>query len=192
MELNHELQRRRVGKQLKQYIAEGSFVSRVYNAIGSQLHFILVEWPDEDEVAFSLRDPMNSLQGSLLSGWTFDHGWIASNDGSYTDDNGAKIPDDVPASCSSVELLAAYGLWFVETEFFALGLLRDSDYNEHGFTYAQVQQHQCACLLLAHEAVLYAKEFIDGSQLSPADIEEAISRRRTPRPGMSVAGIGSL
>jgi hypothetical protein len=141
--------------ELEQFLPDGSFVSLVWRSLGSELHYRLVDWPDERETEYSSLFPVEALFLWATKDGGLDPEWLTSKDGSYVDDFGKEIPPTVEPEFSVSEQLAAYGLWLLSEEF--------GDVNEQeGFRRNEVVEHRIECLLLAYQALAYAHRALHG------------------------------
>jgi hypothetical protein len=76
-----------VANELRQLLADGFFASRLWRAIGNELHYRLVDWPDASETEYSSLFPVDALFVWATKDSGLDPGWLASDDGSYLDDD---------------------------------------------------------------------------------------------------------
>lgn len=160
--------------ELKRFLPSNSFASRLWRSIGTELHYRLVEWEPQSEVEFSSLLPVESLFLWVTKDGGLDPEWLASEDGSYLDDDGEVIPSTLKPLYSAVEQLAAYGLWLIsENNMDCYGLVSEQGANENGFNRDEVIEHQAACMLLAYQALSYSQRIMLGTQLTPEEIEKA-------------------
>lgn len=165
--------------ELKQLLPDGSFASRLREAIGNELHYRLVEWPDESETEYSSLFPVDALFAWATKDGGLDPEWLESEDGSYLDDDGEVIPLSVKPSYSAVEQLAAYGLWLLDEQMESLGPTLDNDteigplpeHNCQGWKRDAVVEHRAACMLLAYQALAYCQRILSGTQLTAEEKE---------------------
>lgn len=163
-----------LSRELKQLLPDGTFASRLWRAIGAELHYRLVEWEPQNEVEYSSLFPVESLFLWVTKDGGLDPEWLASENGSYLDDDGEVIPSTLTPSYSAVEQLAAYGLWLIsENEMDCCGLVSEQGANENGFNRDEVIEHRAACMLLAYQALSYAQRIMLGTKLSPEENEKA-------------------
>lgn len=161
-------------RELKQLLPEGSFASRLWRAIGSELHYRLVDWPDESETEYSSLFPVDALFAWATKDGGLDPAWLASDDGSYLDDDGKIIPPSVNPSYSAVEQLAAYGLWLLDEQMGSLGSIPDNDadigplpeHNSYGWKRDEVMEHRAACMLFAYQSLSYCQRILSGTRLT--------------------------
>ena len=69
--------------ELEQLLPDGSLASRLRRAIGNELHYRLVDWPDENETEYSSLFPVDALFAWVMKGNGLDPEWFESEDGSY-------------------------------------------------------------------------------------------------------------
>lgn len=180
--------------ELKQLLPDGSFASRLRRSIGNELHYLLVDWPDESETEFSSLSPVDTLYFWATTDGGFDPEWLASEDGSYLDDDGEVIPPSVKPSYSAVEQLAAYGLWMLDEMLECLGPIPKDDAdirspdperckgfdgcnafeNCQGWKREEVIEHRAACLLLSYQSLSYCQRILSGTKLTAEEIELAM------------------
>jgi len=161
-------------RELKKLLPDGSFASRLRRAIGSELHYRLVDWPDERETGYSSLFPVDALFVWATKDGGLDPEWLASEDGSYLDDDGEVIPTSVKPSYSAVEQLAAYGLWLLDEQMESLGPIPQNDadigplpeHNCQGWKRDEVIEHRAACMLLAYQSLSYCQRILSGTQLT--------------------------
>lgn len=163
-------------RELKQLLPDGSFASRLRQTIGQELHYRLVDWPDEGETEYSSLFPVEALFTWTKKNGGLDPEWLASEDGSYLDDDGEVIPPSVKPSYSAVEQLAAYGLWMLDAQMESLGPIPENDAdvgplpehnsNSNGFMRDEVIEHRAACMLLAYQSLLYCQRILSGTRLT--------------------------
>lgn len=160
--------------ELKKLLAEGSFSSISWRTIGSELHYRLVDWPDETETEYSRMFPVDALFLWVSKDGGLDAEWLATEDGHYLDDDGFVIPPTVKPSYSAVEQLAAYGLWLIsEYVMGSYGAIPKQGANENGFNRDEVIEHRAACMLLAYQAIVYCQRVLHRTKLSGAEKEQA-------------------
>lgn len=160
--------------ELKQLLPDGTFASRLRQVIGSELNYLLVDWPDERETEYSSRFPVHALFAWVTKSGGLDPEWLAGEDGSYLGDDGGVIPASVKPSCSAVEQLAAYGLWLLDEQMECLGPISESDadigtlpeYNIYGWKDDEVIEHRAACMLLAYQSLSYCQRILIGTRLT--------------------------
>lgn len=160
--------------ELKKLLPDGSFSSRLRRAIGNELHYRLVDWPDESETEYSSLFPVDALFAWATKDGGLDPEWLASDDGSYLDDGGEVLPSSVKPHYSAVEQLAAYGLWLLDEEMGSHGPIPENDtdigscsaYNSHGWKRDEVIEHRAACMLLAYQSLLYCHRILSGTRLT--------------------------
>lgn len=157
---------------LNQLLPDGSFASRLWRAIGNELHSRLDELFG-DEVEWSSIDPVESLFLWVSVDGGLDPQWLAGEDGRYLDDEGEEISPTISPTYSNVEQLAAFGLWFLSAEFNSLGAPSKKGRNERGWSRKQVLDHQIVCLLFAYQALSYSQRIMLGTQLSVDESEKA-------------------
>lgn len=161
-------------RELKQLLPDGSFASRLWRSIGNELHYRLVDWPDESETEYSSLFPVDALFAWVTKDGGLDPEWLASEDGSYLDDDGEVIPPSVKPSYSAVEQLAAYGLWVLAELIDGLGPTPDNDadigplpeHNCYGWKRDEVIEHRAACMLLTYQSLLYSQRILRGTNLT--------------------------
>jgi hypothetical protein len=155
--------------ELKQLLPDGSFASRLRQAIGDELHYRLVDWPAKDETEYSSLFPVDALFTWVTMGRGLDPEWLAGDDGSYLDDDGEVIPPSVKPSYSAVEQLAAYGLWWIdEKKLGSLGPIPEIDAHNHsGLKRTEVIEYRASCMLLAYQSLSYCQRILSGTQLTP-------------------------
>ena len=161
--------------ELKQLLPDGSFASRLWQSIGREWHYRLVEWPFEDEIEYSSLFPVDSLFAEVTKNGGLDPEWLASDDGSYLDDDGEMIPPTVKPTYSAIEQLAAYGLWLISDLIYSYGPIPDEDdraMNDYGWGRGEVIEHYSACMLLAYQALSYSKRILQG--ISEEEIRNTI------------------
>ena len=104
--------------------------------------------------------------------------YLIDPDGTYTDDDcRSSLSEPI---FSVVELIAAYGLWFVNVEMECCGSwhypeLEEPIHNALGFTKAQVIEHKSVCLLNAYQAVSCANKSLLNDP--PTDYDRARSSK---------------
>lgn len=161
-------------RELKQLLPDGSFASRLWRAIGNELHYRLVDWPAESETEYSSLFPVDALFAWATKDGGLDPEWLASDNGSYLDDDGETIPPSVKPGYSAVEQLAAYGLWLLDEEMGSLGPIPENDadigplpeHNCYGWKCDEVIEHRAACMLLAYQALSYSQRILRGTILT--------------------------
>lgn len=172
--------------ELRQLLPDGSFAARLRRAIGNNLHYSLVDCAEEhgeksDESEYSSLFPVDALFLWATSDGGLDPEWLASEDGSYLDDDGEVIPPSVKPSYSAVEQLAAYGLWLLDEQMGSLGPIPENDadigplpeHNCQGWKRDEVIEHRAACMLLAYQALSYSQRILSGTQLTAEETTRA-------------------
>lgn len=119
--------------ELKNFLPDGSFASRLWRTLGEELHHRLVEWEFPSEVEYSSLFPVESLFLWVTQDGGLDPEWLQSEDGGYLDDKGEVIPPDIKPTHSAAEQMAAYGLWLIDTRFDCLGPIAEEGRNENGW-----------------------------------------------------------
>lgn len=158
-------------RELNAFFTPDTYAARAWKSIGAQLHYHLVDWPFEDEIEFSMVFPVEALFLWIKKDGGLDIGWLADQDGFYTDDGCRLIPPSVAITYSGIEQLAAYGLWLVKVLMDSLGPDQESEagVNEQGHRLTDVREHRAGCMLLAYQALAYSRKL----QLdSPLSVEE--------------------
>jgi hypothetical protein len=161
-------------RELKQLLPNGSFASRMKQAIGNELHYRLVDWPDESETEYSSLFPVDALFDWATKDGGLDPEWLASDDGSYLADDGEVMPPSMKPSYSAVEQLAAYGLWLLDEQMESLGPIPENDadigplpeHNCYGWKRDEVIEHRAACMLLAYQSLSYCQRILSGTRLT--------------------------
>ena len=161
-------------RELKRLLPDGSFASRLWRAIGSELHYRLVDWPYKSETEYSSVFPVEALFAWAIKDGGLDPEWLASEDGSYLDDDGKVIPPSVKPSHTAVEQLAAYGLWLLDEQLGRLGPIPENDadigplpeHNCYGWKRDEVIEHRAACMLHAYQSLSYCQRILGGTQLT--------------------------
>jgi hypothetical protein len=168
-----------VSKRLERLLPDGSLAKKMKAQIGRELSAAFSSDAD-DELAIE----SNKLSGldefvwALLGcgGWRL--GWeeailgslqfpeLVDFIGPINDDEGNQIPVellsnifDEPA-CNPAQLLALYGLHFVERELDSFGAVPNEGQNDQGFDRENVLQHRASCLLIAYSALAHAHEVL--------------------------------
>lgn len=162
-------------------LPEGGFARLTWRQTGYELHDRLVDWPDQTETEYSSHFPVSALYDDLVHfGWLLDPEWLRQEDGTFLDDQSNVLPESVSPKYSPPELIAAYGLWLITSEIYAIGPLVDLDddeekrlYDEQGYKAREVVEHRAACISLAYQALTYARRLI--GRESGKNVEE-----RTP------------
>lgn len=161
-----------LSSELKRLLPDGSFASRLWRAIGNELHYRLVDWEPPSEVEYSSRFPVDALFLWVTKDGGLDPEWLTSEDGSYLDDDGKVISTSVKPAYSAVEQLASYGLWFLEL-INSLGPIPDEGINEYGWARDEVIEHRAACMLLAYQALSYSQRILVGTKLTAEEATKA-------------------
>ncbi len=169
-----------LGRELKGFLSDDSFMSRVWKLYGRELHHHLVEWLDSSETEFSSQFPVKALYVWVSDGHGLDPEWLSEGDGIYRDNEGEVIPENIKPSYSEAEQLAAYGLWLITEEMQSIGSFGDDDFgddgrNAHSFEKAEVISHAAECMLLAYQALSYARTITMGGKPSAEDREKVAS-----------------
>lgn len=166
--------------ELKQLLPVGSFASRLWRVIGNELHYRLMEWEPQSEVEYSSLSPVDALFVWASKDGGLEPEWLASEDGSYLDDDGEVIPLSVKPSYSAVEQLATYGLWLLEEELESLGPIPENDAdigplpeNCYGVKLDEVIEHRAACMLLAYQSLSYCQRILSGTRLTAEEESRA-------------------
>ena len=173
--------------ELKQLLPNGSFASRLWRSLGNALHYELVERAEDhgeysDE--YSIQVPVDALflwVTDEKKGGGLDPEWLASDDGSYLDDDGEVIPPTLKPSYSAVEQLAALGLWFIDEKRHDIGPIPENDadvgpiceHNRYGWKRDDVIEHKAACALFAYQALAYSQRISRGANLTTEEIARA-------------------
>lgn len=159
--------------ELGRFISPGSFAWRLRRAIAGELHYRLVDWPDEHEVEYSSIFPVEALYVWATTDGGLDPEWLSTEDGIYLDDDGEPIPKTLTPTYSAVEQLAVYGLWFLEEEMHSVGPLPEEGHNDHGFKRDEVIEHQASRLLFAYQALSYCNRITAGTTLTDDQSKQA-------------------
>ncbi|MFM0292801.1 MULTISPECIES: hypothetical protein [Paraburkholderia] len=165
--------KRVVTVDLQRLLPADRFVSRVWQTLGTELHFRLVTYPFKDEIEFSRLYPVEALLIWVSERDGLDPEWLATSDGIYYDDQGEEISRTILPEYSRAEQLAAYGLWLATTEFDSKGPLVGAGLNQQGWDSQEVVEHKANCLLLAYQALTYARDLAAGVQLNAEQIQKA-------------------
>lgn len=169
--------------ELQQLLPDGSFASHLWQAIGNELHYRLIDWPDQRETEYSSLYPVDALFEWATKDGGLDPEWLASEDGSYLDDEGEVIPPSVKPSYTAVEQLAAYGLWLIKEQMKTLGPIPYDDANFgpiperncYGRKRDEVIEHRAACMLFAYQSLSYCRRILSGAELTAE--QEARARK---------------
>ena len=159
-------------EELTSMIPSDSFGAAMRRSIGDELHYRLVDWPDADEVGFSSLFPVESLYLWVCEKGGLDPAWLASDDGTYRDQNGAIVSQSFDAASFAVEQLVSYGLWLINENLPCMGDVPPhtdeggNGFNEFGQARESVIEHQSSCLLFAYQALTYARKLVDKVPLS--------------------------
>ena len=94
-------------RELRKLLSDGSFASRRWRAIGSDLHYWLVDWPSENETTYSSLAPVDALFFWATQDGGLDPEWLPNDDVNLDDDGEEVIPSTVKPTYSATELLAA-------------------------------------------------------------------------------------
>lgn len=176
-----------VTRELRQLLPDGSFASRLRRAIGNELDYWLSGDRNEDhgekgdEEEYSRFFPVDALFLWATKDGGLDPEWLASEDGSYLDDDGEVIPPSVKPSYSAVEQLAAYGLWLLDEQMESLGPITENDadigplpeHNCYGWKRDEVIEHRAACMLLAYQSLSYCQRILSGTLLTAEEKTQA-------------------
>ena len=134
---------------------------------------------DEDfnDSAYAQFFPIRALFEWLMSGESIAPADLTDKGGILYDDSGKEIPEYSSLQFSNVEHIAAFGLWFIESEAAALGSSPfDSDgRNEQGWFELNVLNHKAECLLNAYQALCYSNRLTQKMELT-ADEKESIAK----------------
>ena len=174
-------------RELKQLLPEGSFASRLWRAIGNELDYRLSGAMNEDfgepndGTEYSSAYPVDALFVWVTKDGGLDPEWLASDDGTYLDDDGKVIPSSLKPSYSAVEQLAAYGLWLINEEMRILGPIPQNDadigplpeHNCQGWKRDEVIEHRAECMLLAYQSLVYCQRILGGTKLTPDEEKRA-------------------
>ena len=162
-------------RELGSLLVNESFAARMPLAIGSDLHYRLVEYTDQEEVEYSRLYPAEALFMWAIEDGGLDPEWLESVDGGYFGDNGDAIPSDIKPSLSAVDQLAAYGLYLIsDDEMNCLGSVPDQGENENFFTRDAVIEHRASNMLNAYQSLSYCQRILKGVSLT--NEEKAASR----------------
>lgn len=158
--------------ELKKLISKGSFASYLVTKMGNELR-ATIEYLDEAEGGgYWGHHPVQALYELLADGWSLDREYLLCDDGVYRDDRGDELSPSVARTYSPAEIMAAYGLHFLD-EISSHGELPVSGYNNHGWTREEIAAHEAECLLRGYQALVYAQKLIIGEPLvPPTTVEE--------------------
>lgn len=161
--------------ELRRFLAYEGFAARLWQSIARELHYRLVEYEDVSETEFSRIAPVDCLFYWVEESGGLDPEWLASDDGTYLDDEGHAIPTNVKPLLSGSEQLAAYGLWLASVLIDSIGSPSESPHNEQGWSRDEVLGHRAQCLMLAYQAQSYAQRLAAGTPLTEAERSRAKS-----------------
>lgn len=160
--------------ELNKLLPEGTFASRLRLTIGQELHDRLVDWPDEEETEYSSLFPVDALFTWAVESGGLDPEWLASENGNYLDDNGSEILSNVKPALTSVEQLAAYGVWLLDEMLNSYGPISEDEANFYGWSREDITEHQASCILFAYQALSYCHRIrVSGSFLTPDEVSRA-------------------
>ncbi|CAG9183504.1 hypothetical protein CURE108131_07595 [Cupriavidus respiraculi] len=158
---------------LEELIKKNSFASYLWKSIGAELHYVLREWPDDDEAGFSKVYPVEALYLWLYKSGGLDPMWLADEVGRFEDDTGHPLPDGIGPTYSPAQQLVAYGLWLLNVHGEVKGPIVDEGYNEQGWSREDVLEHRYETLLLAYQALVYAQKLAAGMPLTGEEVARA-------------------
>jgi len=171
-------------QRLNAYLPENSFASRFRRTIPSEINYIFAgdipEEADSYEVPYQVLFPVRALFDWIMKHGGLDVRNLVDLGGQLFDDNEILISDSEIRPISGVEQMAAFGLWFLDSELDIAGPSEDEDYDEHGTNLhgwhkADVIDHKAECLLNAYQALCYAERLNHVVELS--DDEKASVER---------------
>jgi hypothetical protein len=194
MEFDEHQHRVDVTEQLLRLLPEGSLALKMKAQIGLNLSdmFRLDYEPDFDTVSQQWVHSrgvvflFNSLVGGFTEGWehylhpgNFVFGDEGETGDFLLDDDGNQIrPElwlkrgDKPAF-TPVELLAIYGLHFIENEIDSFGAAAVEGQNEQGFDREKVLQHRASCVVIAYQALAYSRRLSSNEVFSDEELAKA-------------------
>ena len=194
MQFDEEQHRVDATEQLHLLLPEGSLALKMKAQIGIDLSesfspdfepdfdTVSQQWVHYKGVVFLF----NALRGGYEEGWQqFLHegNFVFGDEGKtgnfLLDDDGNQIPPDLwlgrgdrPAF-TPVELLAVYGLYFIENELDSLGSVPKEKQNEQGFDREKVLQHRASRVAVAYQALAYARRFLSDEVLTAVESAKA-------------------
>lgn len=196
MEFDEEQHRVDATEQLLLLLPEGSLARKMKAQIGFDLidTFSPDYGPDFDTVSQRWVQHrgvvllFHALVGGYTEGWRhFLHegNFVFAGEGEsgnfLLDDAGNQIPPelwlhrgDEPAF-TPVELLAVYGLYYLENELDSFGLVAVEGQNEQGFDREKVLQHRASCVVMAYQALAYARRLLAGEVFSREQLKKAVA-----------------
>ncbi|GGX76805.1 hypothetical protein GJV26_17015 [Massilia dura] len=152
------------------FIEENTFAEYVCYNLGNELDAVLSPIGEDEDYL-----PVASLLGMLLEGWVLDIEWLMADDGKYYGDFGLEIPAGVPRSISSVEHMAAYGVYLVTENLHERGPMPKRGLNNFGWSREQVLMHEAECLVKASQALGYAHFLANRSAPQVETVQSAMS-----------------
>jgi hypothetical protein len=168
--------------RLLTYLPENSFASQFKKAIPAEINLIFADVEPETVLGYDIRAHA-LFPVHLLFSWIVKHGGLTVENlkdatGQLFDDNGNLVPSTATCPISGAEQMAAFGLWFLDSELDAAGPSCDEDYdsnglNPQGWYKYDVKGHQAECLLNASQALWYAERLTGEIELS-ADEEAGL------------------
>ncbi|MCS0583400.1 hypothetical protein NX784_17555 [Massilia pinisoli] len=171
-------------QKLMVYVPEDSIASRLKRTIPAEINYVFAGDTPNDvysyEVSYQILFPVRALFE-----WIVKHGGLTVEDladtsGQLFDDNKQLIPDSLIRPISGVEQMAAFGLWFIDSELEVAGPSNDEDYDEHGLNSqgwykVDVIDHRAECLMNAYQALWYAERLSHTVELS-ADEKASVDK----------------
>lgn len=161
---------------LMKFFPGDAVASRLKKTIGMELGSMFAD-DDFNEFAYAEFFPVRALFEWLMSGHSIDLVDLTDQHGVLYDDKSEMITEYSSAQLSNAEHIAAFGLWFIESEAMALGgsPFDHGGRNEQGWFELNVLNHKAECLLNAYQALCYANRLTQKIELT-ADEKESIAK----------------
>ena len=161
---------------LMRFFPPETVASRLKKTIGIELGAMFAD-EDFNEASYGDFFPVRAIFEWVMSGYSITPADLVHQDGFLYDDNSKVITEFSPVPFSKVEHIAAFGMWFIESEAMALGG-SPFDYegrNAQGWLELHVLNHKAECLLNAYQALCYANRLTQKIELTP-DEQESIAK----------------
>ena len=145
---------------------------RLRKKIGIELGAMFAD-DNFEEDSYSHLFPIRTVFEWLMSGSGISPADLTHPNGVLYDDNGEMITEYMSSQFSSAEHIAAFGLWFMESEAMVLGgpPFDFNGANNQGWFELDVLNHKAECLLCAYQALCYANRVSEKINLTPEERE---------------------
>jgi len=168
--INHYSHISFVHTRLTNIVHKDSFIHKIKKSVGNYIGGAFEESFYED-YDYPEPSPVRALFDWIVFSGGVSVSDLQEENGDLIDDWGNVIDRPNISLISGVEQMAAFGLWFIDSELGIMGSAADEHYDEkrinpNGWTEASVIDHRAECLLNSYQALFYVERLLGNVDLS--------------------------